>query len=72
VSGSADPRTKNVRKLSVGGPESGPLAFHSINVTGTNTSVPRINPSRQTLRPVNGRHNERRYNDGKKRKIVVQ
>ena len=72
MSGSAAQRTKNVRKLSVGGPESRPLAVHSIKVTGTNTSVPRIKPSRQTLRPVNGRHNERRYNDGKKRKIVVQ
>src|ERR1700693_1749638 len=71
VIGSAVQRKKNTQKLSVGGPESGPLLFHSNNVTGTNTSAPRTRPSRQTFKPVIGRHKESRNSAGRKRNIVV-
>jgi hypothetical protein len=47
VNGSEAQRTKTVKKLSVGGPESGPLLFHSINVAGTNTVAPRASPTQQ-------------------------
>src|SRR5256885_13903651 len=58
VIGSAAQRRKNPQKLSVGGPESGPLLFHSNNVSGTNTTAPSSKPSRQTFKPVIGRHKE--------------
>jgi hypothetical protein len=67
VNKSAAQRAKKTRKFSDGGPESGPLLFHSINVTGTNTAAPSISPSVQTLRAVSGRHRERRNNAGRKR-----
>jgi hypothetical protein len=71
VIGSAAQRRKNTQKLSAGGPESGPLLFHSNNVSGTNTTVPRTKPSRQALKPVIGRHKESRNSEGRKRNIVV-
>src|SRR5450755_2043787 len=37
VNGSATQRTKNSKNLSVGGPESEPLLFQSIHVSGTTT-----------------------------------
>ena len=39
---------------------SGPLLFHCIDVSGTNTAAPRTNPSRQTFKPVIGHHKESR------------
>jgi hypothetical protein len=52
ANGSAAQRTKNTGKFSVGGPESGPLLFYSIHVTGTNNALPGTRHSRQTFRPV--------------------
>jgi hypothetical protein len=72
VNGSAAQRRENAKKLSVGGPESVPLLVQSIHVSGTNISAPSAKPSKQTFRPVIGRHKDRRYIEGKKRKIVVQ
>jgi len=71
VNGSATQRRKNTKKLSSGGPESGPLPFHSNNVSGTNAAAPSTKPSRQTLKPVIGRHKESRNSEGRKRNIVV-
>ena len=71
VNGSAAQRRKNTQKLSIGGPESGPLPFHAINVSGTNTTAPSIKPSRQTFKPVIGRRQESRNRDGRNKHIVV-
>src|ERR1700751_86902 len=71
VNGSAAQRTKNSKKLSVGGPESGPLLFQSIHVSGTNTAAPSTSPSRQTLKLVIGRNKESRNREGKKKNIVM-
>src|SRR6516162_7088881 len=70
VNGSAVQRTKNSKKLSVGGPESGPLLFHSIHVSGRYTAAPSASPNRQTLKVVIGRHKETRDRQGRKRKMV--
>jgi len=71
VSGSAVQRTKNTKKFSVGGPESGPLLFHSSHVNGTNTSAPSSSPTRQALNAVTGLHKESRNREVKKRNIVA-
>src|SRR5262245_23770072 len=71
VTGSAAQRTKNSRKLSVGGPESGPLLFHATHVSGTNSAAPSTSPKMQTLKPVIGRHKDRRNRQGRKRSIVA-
>ena len=71
VIGSAAQRRKNSQALSVGGPESGPLLFHSNNVSGTNTAAPSTKPSRHAFMPVIGRHKESINNEGRNRNIVV-
>ena len=64
-------RSKNTKKFSVGGPESGPLLFHSSHVNGTNTSAPSSSRTRQALNAVTGLHKESRNREGKKRNIVA-
>ena len=71
VIGSAAQRTKNAKKLSVGGPESVPLLFQSSHVNGTNISAPSSSPSKQALNAVNGIHKESRKRQGRNRNIVV-
>jgi hypothetical protein len=71
VSGSAAHRTKNTKKFSAGGPESGPLLFHCSHVNGTNTSARSSSPTRQALNAVNGLHKESRNRQGRKRNIVT-
>jgi hypothetical protein len=39
----------NSKKLSVGGPESGPLLFQSIHVNGANTAAPSTSPMVQIM-----------------------
>jgi hypothetical protein len=45
----------NSKKLSVGGPESGPLLFQSIHVNGTNTAAPSTSPMVQIMLVVSER-----------------
>ena len=55
VNGSVTQRTMNSKKLSVGGPESGPLLFQPIHVNGTNTAAPSTSPMVQIMLVVSER-----------------
>ncbi len=48
-----------------------PLLFQSTQASGTITNVPTTKPIKQVFKPVIGRRKESRYDEGKKRKIIV-